>query len=217
MSELIPNSIVDNYRQRFINLNSNNINLFTKEAYDYFRVNVSKNFNPSRDKFLQSNYRKKLSTQSTQLIGKLYFFKYEAEEAGDRSLNVFDQYPMVFFFNFVRTKEGNGLLYGLNIHYLAPRYRQALLEKLLVTKSSNKINDNTRMKITWNIIKSLVNSKIAHKAIHAYRTDRFMSKLVEVPAPDWSIAVFLRLEKFVHLGDNKISHSSVRKRINKGL
>lgn len=119
-------------------------------------------------------------------------------------------FPMVFFFNSAR-KNGKIVLYGLNTHYLMPKQRQLLLEALLKIRSSKRLTPNTRIKMTWDIIKAVVDSPIYEKAVHAYRADRFITPLSEIPATDWPVAVFLNLQKFVHIRGEKVYRTDIRK------
>ena len=86
---------------------------------------------------------------------------------------------------------------GLNVHYLQPNQRAALYKALMKLKTTKGISERTRLRMEWETIKTVAGAKIAETAIHAYRADRFVSRVVEIPAEDWIVAVFLRTERWV--------------------
>ena len=214
MDDLSPD-IVQRYKDKFKNLNGLNSDLFSKEAIDWFKTRISKDTRLNQNQLLNSSYGRKRPTQGTQLLGRLYFYQYKAETPGDSITGTYDAFPMVFFFNSVKDLKGNTILYGLNVHYLAPKEKQILFLEILKIKSSKNITPRTKAKLTWDIIKSIVSSSIYEKAVHAYRADRFKSPLVEIPATDWSIAVFLKLEKFVSISGEKIYQTDIKRRLKK--
>lgn len=208
--------VVQRFKDRFATAHPGDVSRFTSEALNWFRVQVSKNFNPKASQILDNNhaYTKRTGANTETMIGKLYLFKYEAEEAGDEETGLFDHYPMVFIFNATKTAAGHTVLWALNMHYLAPRERMLLYQELLHLKTNKRWSKNVRLKLSWNLIKSVCKSQLYSRAVHAYRLDRVVGKMVEIPAYDWNIAVFLRLEKFIkpktHIEATK---SQMRRRI----
>jgi hypothetical protein len=213
--EVLSPNIIQRYKDKFTNLTSMKVNLFSDEAITWFRTRISKDSRPNQNTLLNSSYKKKKASGSPSLIGKLYFYHYKAEMAGDPITGTYDAYPMVFFFNSKKDLAGNTILYGLNVHYLSPKEKQILFLEILKVRSTKNITERTRSKITWDIIKSVVSSSIYEKAVHAYRVDRFKSPMVEIPPTDWSIAVFLKLEKFVRVDGEKVYQSAVKKSLRK--
>lgn len=190
--------LIERYWDKFWKAHPTDFARHSEEAVDWFRVRVSKDLRVQARHIIQeqSDYRK-LTKADRTMIGKLYLYEYEAEEAGDADTGFYDRYPMVFFFNVVKNNAGNTLLYGINMHYLTPKQRAVLYMGLMKLKTSKKWSPNTKLRLQWNLIKSVANHKLAEKAVHAYRLDRMQSKLVEIPSNDWIIAVFLRLEKWL--------------------
>lgn len=166
------------------------INWFRQQVGKYMRVR------PARV-FAAEGYKKRQSTSAKgTIVGKLYFFKYEAQLPGDKETGLYDQYPMIFIFNTSVTKDNKRVLYGLNMHYLTPKDRQLFYLQLLKLRTNPKLTPNSRIKMSWELIKRVASSKYYEKAVHAYRADRFQSKMIEIPADDWSIAVFLNLQRW---------------------
>lgn len=208
--------VVQRFKDRFAKAHTGDVSRFTTEALNWFRVQVSKNFNPKASQILTNNpaYVRRTGANTETMIGKLYLFQYEAEEAGDEETGLYDRYPMVFIFNATKTAAGNTVLWGLNMHYLSPRERMLLYQELLNLKTNKRWSKNVRMKLSWNLIKGVAKSRLYSRAVHAYRLDRVQSRLVEIPAYDWNIAVFLRLEKFIQPKSHiEATKSQMRRRI----
>jgi hypothetical protein len=180
-----------------------------KDSLAWFRKEVSKNFNPKATDILSrpESYNAFEPRATQGMIGKLYLYEYEAEQAGDAELQVYDRFPMVFFFNSGRSKEGKLLLWGLNMHYLAPAQRAAMYEKLMKFKAAKGWSAQVKLKLQWALIKEAA-GVLAERAVHAYRVDRFKSRLVEIPSADWIIAVFLQVQKWKHIEGHKTARQS---------
>lgn len=212
--------MIERYWAKFFNAHPIDAERHGKEALDWFRMRVSKDLKVDAKKIIQaqSDYRK-LSTAERTMIGKLYLFEYEAVEAGDEEAGVYDKFPMVFFFNVTKTKEGKTVLYGLNVHYLTPKQRAVLYMGLMKLKTNAKWTPNTKLRLQWQLIKQVTSDAMAEKAVHAYRLDRLKSRLVEIPSNDWIVAAFLRVERWIHIDvNNWLPQSDTRRKVqNKNL
>ena len=192
--------LVEKYKKKFAVINPTTVDRFSKESLDWFRTQVSKDGRVNQYRLInQEYYRKKTGTENTQLIGKMYFYHYAAEMPGDVELQIYDQFPLIFLFGSDRTKSGHTLVRGLNLHYLSPQARQTLLMNLLEVRSTKVMQPNTRLRITWQVIKSATLSKYYKPAVHSYRIDRIKSRMIEIPAQDWNVVTFLQLQKFEHI------------------
>lgn len=195
--------VVQRFRERFQAANGSSADQYSREALDWFRREVTKNLNPKARQILESRkYKKKQGT--TGIIGRLYLFEYEAKEAGDAETGVYDRFPLVFFFNVVKSADGNTVLYGLNMHYLAPAIRARVYWSLLQLKTQKNMNVKQRLKMEWSVIKAVANHQAVGKAVHAYRADRFVKPMSEIRPADWQIALFLQVQKWTQIqGKNK--------------
>ena len=99
--------------QRFIDKykaahRGNAIERHTAESLLWFRRRVSKDTKLNRTALIRSHgdyATKKGREQRYTLIGKLFYFHYAAETAGNKALGVFDEFPMVFIFNKTKTRQ----------------------------------------------------------------------------------------------------------------
>lgn len=190
-----------------------------KEALEYFRKRIAKDVRNKASQILNdpASYNVQNARGNKGMIGQLYLFEYEAEEAGDAETGLYDRFPLVFFFGTGKTKAGNRTLTGLNVHYLTPSQRAVLYQKLITFKTSKAWSPNVKIKLQWDLIKAAAGTTIVEKAVHSYRVDRIQSRMVQIPVDDWQIVVFLSIQKFLKAKHHTETHTqtSARKRIYK--
>ncbi len=208
--------MVNKFWNKFKTAHPVTISQYSVEALKWFRTIVSKSLHLRADRILQDtgDYKTKAKTPKDGFIGRLYLFEYKAEEAGHAATGTYDKYPVVFFFNLVKSEQGKWLLYGLNMHYLSPTQRLVMFQELLRLKTTKGITERTKLKLQWDLIKSVGGSGLHEKAVHAYRLDRIRSKMVQIPANDWPIAIFLQIQQFVKVDDHSTpNQSTIRKSV----
>lgn len=174
----------------------------TRDSLDWFRKRVSKDLRKNRYDMIRNpgQYRKRTGRENKTLIGRLFYFHYEAVQAGDKVNGVYDAFPMVFVFNTSKSGEGKNLIHALNVHYLLPRERAKLYLNLMQVLVNPGWTYRTKLRLSWNIIQSYVKDPhIYERAVHTYRVDRLQSRMIEIYPEEWEIAVFLRLEQWIHV------------------
>lgn len=191
--------IIQSYIDKFEKANNNGTLMarHSTESLQWFRTRVSKDLRYNRTRLLRDagDYKRRKGRENKTLIGRLYYFQYAAVEAGDKELGVYDRFPMVFVFNTSKSNEGDLLIHAINMHYLVPRERALVYLKLMKLRNKKGWTNATKLKATWNLLKSVADHDLLKKAVHTYRVDRILApKMVEIHAADWEIATFLRLE-----------------------
>jgi hypothetical protein len=188
------------------------LQMHTAESLAWFQKRVSKDMRHSRYSLIRDygDFKRRTGKENKTLVGRLYYFQYEAEEAGDKDNMVYDAFPMVYIFGTSISSDGKKLIHALNTHYLLPKERAFLYLKLLKIRNKKNWTDSTKLKISWEIIKQLVAHRIYAKSVHTYRVDRIQSKLIEIKPEYWEIATFLRLEKWIHVDGNAIHQKDIR-------
>lgn len=209
----IPPEIVQRYIDKFNKATKGDVDRYTRESALWFSDRIRKDTNINRNKLLTGTKYKKLRGSERSVIGRMFFFDYDAETAGDKESGLYDRYPLVFIFNQTKTNENNTVLWGLNFHYLTSRERFTLFTALLKLKSTKRYTEKTKLKLQWEVIKA-ASAKLAMRAVHAYRIDRFNSKLIEIDPRDWEVVTFLRTELFLKPKSEELVHQSfARKKI----
>ena len=93
---------------------------------------------------------------------------------------------------------------GLNLHYLPHRLRARLYNKLQVLRNTQNMNENTRLRLSYGVIKNATKYHSALPLIRHYKTKYIRSRLLEVHPRDWEIALFLPAEQFKKRGKHSI-------------
>lgn len=122
--------------------------------------------------------------------GELYLFQYDAKLKD--TLPFWDTFPLVFPFR----KMPDGFI-GLNMHYLPYPARIKLLDQLMHFKTTSTLDETTRLKLSWNTIRTLSQMQIAEACVHRYLINHVKSPLKRIEAPDWTTAMMLPVERFV--------------------
>lgn len=157
----------------------------TNAARDWLRAKV-KNLKPSRNALLSDQKRMKEKT----IIGKMYFYFYNPKTAD--KLPYYDTFPLVIPIEMYP----DGFL-GLNLHYLHPKYRLLLLDKLSDNTTNNKYDERTRFKINYDMLRAMSNVYEAKPCIKRYLFNHIESRFLEIDANEWDIAALLPVEQFV--------------------
>lgn len=136
--------------------------------------------------------------------GELYIFAYIAKHR--ETLPYWDMYPLVFPFRRMK----NGFL-GLNMHYLPYHYRIRLFDQLMEFRSNKLMNENTKLRFSWQMIEGASKFKGVDACVKHYLAPQIMSPLKKIDANDWSTAMLLPVEKFVGASKRKVWSESIKK------
>ena len=113
--------------------------------------------------------------KDSSMIGKMYFYFYDPKTKD--SLPYYDRFPLVLPIE--RYQDG---FLGLNLHYIHPKQRIILLDKLSNTLSNRNYDENTRMRITYEYLNNFY--------LYIYNLKRRFRSCR--PAPAWfSFGVYL--------------------------
>jgi len=154
-----------------------------------------------------SNIRpNKLMTNAPDLTtnifpGMMYMFFYEAKYQD--VLPYWDKFPLVLPFRKVM-----GGFYGINLHYLPYAMRFRLLGALHEYATDEKINENNRLRINWNILKTLSTVAPVKAAVKHYLLEQVQSKFLNIKYPDWVTASLLPVEQFEGANKTKVWRDS---------
>ncbi|QPI17848.1 DNA end protector protein [Pectobacterium phage POP12] len=129
--------------------------------------------------------------------GRLYTYVYDAKYKD--TLPYWDRFPLIVFLGAGKSKAGNVVMYGLNLHYIPPRARQEFLEELLKRGygSTTRLSNKTVLKVNWSKVKSMRGSELM---IKAYLPSQLKSPMAEIAPKDWAKAVWLPIQSFESKG-----------------
>lgn len=142
--------------------------------------------------------------KTSVMPGKLYMFMYDPKLKA--TLPYYDKFPLVFPFRKVQ-----GGFLGLNMHYLPYQLRIRLLDKLMVFKSNQKMDETTKLKYSWALIDGVSRYNGAIPCVKHYLADHVKSPFRQVGAQDWATAMLLPVERFTGASKEQVWLDSKRK------
>jgi len=164
----------------------------TVQSRDWLK-NKIKELKPTQTTLMSD--RKRLKDSS--IIGKMYFYFYDPKTKD--SMPYYDRFPLVIPIE--RYKDG---FLGLNLHYIHPRHRVNLLDKLSEIASNKNYNENTKLRISYDYLAASSRAFEATPCIKRYLFSHVESRFLEIHADEWDIAVLLPMESFVGATTNKV-------------
>ena len=152
-----------------------------------------KELKPNRTNLMRD--RNKLKESS--VIGKMYFYFYDPKTKD--TMPYYDRFPLV-----IPIESYNDGFLGLNLHYIAPKYRMALLDKLSVTASNKTYDEKTKLRLNYKYLANASRVFEATPCIKRYLFSQIQSRFLEITADEWDIAALLPMESFVGASTSKV-------------
>jgi DNA-binding transcriptional regulator YhcF (GntR family) len=129
-------------------------------------------------------------------VGRLYAFVYDAKHKD--TLPYWDVYPLVVYLGM--SQRFQGLMLGLNLHYIPPKARQEFLESLIKYSNTDRISNRTTLDVDWTKVKGMRGSKVM---IKSYIPSRIKGTFIEIKPSDWVNVVYMPTSKFVSGPESK--------------
>ena len=143
-----------------------------------------------------------------QLVGNMYYFSYLPKHKD--TLPYYDAFPLVLPLDL----HGDGFT-GINFHYLPPMYRAILFDRILdmFEAPSDRLRVLNRSRISYNVLESMGSRyKYFKPAVKRYLFKNIRSRLIELDQPEWKVALFLPVQRFIGADESQIYRES-RKQI----
>lgn len=153
----------------------------TKESRNWFRLKAQQLRRVNRNQLMKEE---PVELQNRSVIGNMYMFFYDPKHK--ETLPYYDGFPLVI----VIDRAPGGFL-GLNLHYLPPILRARFLDALLDTASNKMYTDDTRFRVTYEMLKATAKMRYFKPCVKHYLSSHVRSRFARVPAPEWEIATFL--------------------------
>jgi hypothetical protein len=171
----------------------------TNQAREWLRMKI-RDLKPTRTALLKDRDRLK----ERSVIGKMYFYFYDPKTK--EKMKYYDRFPLV-----IPIERYNDGFLGLNLHYIHPKYRMTLLDKLSSTASNDTYDEKTKLRISYQYLTSASKAFEATPCIKRYLFSQIESRFLEITADEWDIAALLPMESFVGATANEV-HSESRKK-----
>ena len=156
---------------------------------------------PARSKLLNDE---NLIKTNRPLVGRMFLYQYDPKHK--KTLPYYDRFPLIFMVD-----KAEGGFYGLNLHYLSPKWRAIFFDKLTDYTNNKKYNRNTRLNLSYDLLKGSSRLSAFGPCFKHYLTNHVKSRIIEVPANYWESVLFLPTEQFVKASAAKIWNDSRKK------
>ena len=137
------------------------------------------------------------------LPGFLYMYMYDPKTKAD--LPYYDKFPLVFPFR----KTADGFI-GLNMHYLPYQFRIQLLDRLMIFSNNKRIDESTRLKLSWQLLDGVSRYQMAKPCVKQYLMSHVKSQFRRVPSDNWVTAMMLPVERFVGTSKQAVFSDSLK-------
>ena len=172
------------------------------------RTNVSRSWLQSKVKNLSASpdslMQDRQALVDNTIIGKMYFFFYDPKTK--ETLTYYDKFPLVIPID----RYADGFL-GLNLHYINPRDRVILLDKLSTTLNNKSYDESTKFRINYAYLTAASRAFEATPCIKRYLFRNVNSRFLNIAANDWDIAAMLPVERFQKATKQKVFAESRKK------
>ena len=184
--------------------------LFDKLEQEAFRAGIAARTKASMEWFRSTVSNRKVSraaligdgpTRSRQVYGSMYNFQYDPKTK--QTLPYYDRFPLC-----IPVQKAKGGFYGLNLHYLHPLIRAQFLDELYDITNNNKYDRTTKMKVTYQLLKSTSRMRFFKPCLKHYLSSQIQSQLLLIEPADWEIAIFLPTESFRKVGKETVWNES---------
>lgn len=128
-------------------------------------------------------------SKDTPIRGGMFMFTYDPKLK--KELPFYDRFPCIF----VVDVKKYGFL-GLNLHYLPLQLRAKLMNALYNLKMSQHLTPKTKLALTYNILNQASKYKLFKPCLKMYLYKQIRSRLIEIEAQEWDMAIFLPVQQF---------------------
>ena len=164
----------------------------TNQARAWLRMKI-KDLKPTRAALLKDRDRLK----ERSVIGKMYFYFYDPKTK--EKMKYYDRFPLV-----IPIERYNDGFLGLNLHYIHPKYRMTMLDKLSATANNSAYDEKTKLRISYQYLTAASKVFEATPCIKRYLFSQIESRFLEISADEWDIAALLPMESFVGASTSKV-------------
>jgi hypothetical protein len=161
------------------------------EARKWFRERALEVTQVNAAKFIaRANNDRMVNYLNKSNIGQMFTFLYDAKLK--KKLPYWDRFPLIFMIE----TYSDGFL-GINLHYLPPTYRSALMDALYRNLNNNKNNETSRLIISYQILKSASKYRNFKPCVKKYLINHVGSRYIRILPEEWDMAMMLPTERFM--------------------
>lgn len=157
----------------------------SQESLDWFKLRLRKIRQPVNKLLTDDDF----PVVARPELGKMYMYLYDAKYK--QTMPYWDRFPLIICFDLL----SDGFM-GINLHYIAPRYRTPLLLSLYEIAIENDNDDEQRVLLSYQLIKSVSTLRYAKPCVKRYLFSHIDSRISEIPMDYWDMMVMLPSQQF---------------------
>lgn len=181
-----------------------NVRKKMKSAGDWFKSRIKRLAN---NKDIPKDERRELLNRFEKMekptIGSMVLYQYFPKH--EKTLKYFDKFPLGIIVG-----PANDGFFSINLHYLPPTLRAQLFDALLDLSTDDRLTQQRRLEISYEILKSTAKVKAFRPCFKRYLTPFVKSNIVIVPPEEWANVLFLPLQQFEKATDAEVWKDSQR-------
>jgi hypothetical protein len=191
--------LIDKYNKM---LRDEGLNARTRRARNWLKTEVANAVLPTnvRGASLLRD-KQKQTTPSNLRPGKLYFYYYDPKYKD--VLPYYDRFPLVLPIDLYK----DGWL-GLNFHYIRPNERLLLMDKLYETLTDDNFDEKTKLRANYGLLLGASRFGAFKPCVKRYLVNHVVSRIIEIDANDWEIALMLPVDSFYGAKRNEVYKNS---------
>lgn len=155
---------------------------------------------PSKGKMMEERSRLR-GVRNESYVGKMYFYFYDPKTKD--VMQYYDKFPLV-----IPIEEHTDGFLGLNLHYIHPKQRLILLDKLGDIATNRNFNEDTKFRVSYNFLKNAKHMYEHKPCLKKYLYSHIKSKFLNIEASEWDIAALLPVESFQKSHKNQVFEES---------
>tara|TARA_B100000902_G_C26957865_1_gene739042 strand:+ start:41 stop:619 length:579 start_codon:yes stop_codon:yes gene_type:complete len=144
-------------------------------------------------------------------FGVMNFFMYDPKNKNiPEVLPYYDKFPLILPIGY-QLEEGSFM--GLNFHYLSIPMRLKLLNVIDQYTNNDKLDESTRIRLTWNRIKR---NPLVKPVVKKYLINHIRSPFRKINADEMMVAVLLPVQRFVRAQETRV-YADSRRTVNRRI
>jgi hypothetical protein len=157
----------------------------------------------ARDEVIKDSVQETTSQANKRMIGQMVFFQYDPK--GKMELPYWDMFPLIFPF----TIQGNSMT-AMNLHYLPYVERARLMMALTSVLTTMKLDEHTKLAITYKILSSSSKYSYFRPCIKKYLFAHLRSRLMIISPKKWHTVLFMPIAGFQKATEYTVWQDSIK-------
>lgn len=165
------------------------LEMFSTESLSWYKEKVRNLGGTFSRKALMDDAKKQKQLKTRPRPGYMYTYVYDAKHKD--TLPYWDAFPLIIMIG-----PAAGGFYGINIHFVPPKLRALVFDKLIDITNNTKYDDKTKFVLTYKMLTAGQQHPVLKHCFRHYLTSQLGTKLAFIPASDWEKVIYMPTADF---------------------